>query len=739
MKRALNRFSCRALERFRLVFLNSRTSAAVQTIPVFFNETSASQRVIKLQHRARALGWWGLALGSLVGLVFAQAAEGPRVPSDLYQTTNIWTVHLRFTTDQWDAMEPKGGGPGGFFGGPFGRGPQGGPGRQEEFGPAMILAPAFLRQAGHEADGQLSEADFKGLSEKWFRAWDKDKSGKLSLEQIQSGLNAVLMPRADGQPGPGPRGGGPPGMGLQGPEGKRNGLASAMGIEFEYVHANLEFENQAFKDVAVRYKGNGTFLESRGSLKRSLKIDLGKFTKGQKLAGMSRLNLHNNVTDASWMNEVLSYRLYRDVGIPAPLTAYARVYVTVPGKFDRKYLGLYSMVEDVDKHFVKEHFADANGALLKPVTPRMFDDLGKDWANYRQTYDPKTPVTTAESQRLMEFCRLVSAAEDAQFAAKLPEYVEIDEFARFMAVMVFLTDLDGILGPGQNLYLYLHPKTQKLVFIPWDQDHSFGQFRGTQEQRERLSLMHPWQGENRFLERVFGVPAFKERYLTAMRELNASLFKPERFFRQVDEIAAVIRPAVKDEDSGKLERFERAVTGQSPADDGFGPPPFMRGGKPVKAFVTARTQSISDQLAGRSQGEIVEEFGFGPGGPRGRGGERGRGGPGGFDGPPRFGGPSAGPGGPAGVGDFGPGNFLAGGFISALDANKDGILTHDEFSQGLAKWFTDWNTDKTGTLTSEQLRAGINRDLGPKGGPFGFGGPGGPRFGPPGGFPPRED
>ena len=153
-------------------------------------------------------------------------------------------------------------------------------------------------------------------------------------------MNASLMPGGPGGPGGGPGGpnggrqGGPPmRMSLQGPEGKRNGVAAAVGIEFEYVKANLEFEGQAFNDVAVRYKGNGTFLESRGSTKRSLKIDLNKNVKGQKLAGITKLNLHNNITDPSEMNEPLSHRLYRDAGVPAPRTAYARVYVTVPGKY----------------------------------------------------------------------------------------------------------------------------------------------------------------------------------------------------------------------------------------------------------------------------------------------------------------------------------------------------------------------------------------------------------------------
>jgi hypothetical protein len=61
-------------------------------------------------------------------------------------------------------------------------------------------------------------------------------------------------------------------------------------------------------------------------------------------------------------------------------------------------------------------------------------------------------------------------------------------------------------------------------------------------------------------------------------------------------------------------------------------------------------------------------------------------------------------------------------------------LTRDEFTQGFAKWFDGWNTDKSGVLTDEQLRAGINQDLSPFRGP-----PGGPGFGAPGGPPARGE
>ena len=485
--------------------------------------------------------------------------------ADLFKVTNVWTVHLKFTPDQWEALEPQGGG-----GGPFGG--RGGPGA---FGPAMFVAPTFLKEGDQNQDGKLSKEEFHALAAKWFAAWDKEKRDKLNGDQLRDGLNSTLMPPnfgPGGRGGPGGPAGRGPGMNLQGQEGKRNGLASAAGIEFKYVHADMEFEGRLFKNVAVRYKGNGTWMQSRGSLKRSLKVDLSEFVKGQKLAGVSKLNFHNNVTDASWMNEVLSHRLFRDAGVPAPRTAYARVYATVPGKYDRQYLGLYSLVEDVDKAFAEENFGVKKGAILKPVTPSPFADLGDDWAKYNQTYDPKTDLTPEQKQRLIDFCKLVTKADDATIATKVSEYLNLDEFARFMAVTVWLSTLDSILTIGQNYYVYLHPKTQQLQFMPWDLDHSFGQFgmMAGQEQRENLSIHKPWRGENRFLERVFKVQTFKKLYMARLDEFNKTIFKPERFQRQVDEIAATIRPAVREESEQKLARFEKVVAGETVEPAGFG-------------------------------------------------------------------------------------------------------------------------------------------------------------------------
>jgi hypothetical protein len=144
--------------------------------------------------------------------------------------------------------------------------------------------------------------------------------------------------------------------------------------------------------------------------------------------------------------------------------------------------------------------------------------------------------------------------------------------------------------------------------------------------------------------------------------------------------------------------------------------------KPIKSFVAGRAKSVNDQLAGKSEGATLSRSG--PGGPPG-----GRGGPGG---PPGMGGPP----GRGGPGGFGPGMFLAQVFTTALDADNDGVVTQAEFTQGFLKWFDAWNTDHSGVLTEDQLRAGINKDLSPfRGGP-----PPGFDFGPPpDGFGPPDD
>ncbi len=628
---------------------------------------------------------------SVSGALTCSAEDpAPTETAALFQTNKIWTVHLTLSADQWAAMEPADSHAGGPPGGPGPNGQPDGP----QFGPANFISRNFL--AGDQnGDGKLSTEEFTSLADKWFTLWDKDKTGRLDAAHLREGLESTFAPGAGKPPGPG--GGGPPGF----------------GVDYPTVHASLNFNGQEFKDVAIRYKGNFTYMASRGQLKRSLKIELNEYVKGQKLADVTTLNLHSNVTDPAWMNEVLSYQFFRDAGVPAPRTAYARVYLTVPGKYDHQYVGLYTLVENIGKHFAEQWFSTKKGAIFKPETRQLFTDLGDDWSRYDEQYGAKEDLTDSQKQRVIAFARLVSKRTDAEFAAQLEKYLDIDEFARFMAATVWLSNLDSLLSMGHNFYVYLEPKNGRFAFLPWDLDLSFGKFNMGGGVTETLSIQKPWSGSNRFLERVFAVDAFKGAYMARLAELSATLGKPERIAKQVDSLAAIIRPAVLEESTEKAAKFDKSVSGQSSDGSmagaqpgGFAPAPQRPGteqnehrpafgggpggpggpmsDKPVKTFVVAREKSVLDQLAGKS----VEQAGnrdF-PGGP----------------------------------GGFGPGGFLARAILDSFDTDGDGSISREEFMKGFAGWFARWNSDGSGLLTEEQLKSGITRDLAP---PFAGGPP----------------
>ena len=382
---------------------------------------------------------------------------------------------------------------------------------------------------------------------------------------------------------------------LQGAEGKRNGLSASRGIEFPWVHAAASIDGRTVEDIGVRFKGNGTFMLGQNVNKISMKLAFNEFVKGRKLGTLKTVNLHSNVTDGSYSNEVLAFRLFRAAGVPAPRTAYAPVHLTVTGRSANSYYGLFTLVENPDEPFVAARGLPETGAIFKPVTSSLFADLGRDWRRYNQTYDPKTTLTPAQQQRVMDFAGIVTRASDTEFAAKAPEYLDLDNTARFLAVTVWLSDIDGILGSGQNYYVYLDPRTNRFSFMAWDQDHSFGQFfRGSQRDRERLSIDRPWSGTNRFLDRLFKLPAFKTAYLRYIEEFGRTLFAPDRLAAQVDAIAVLIRPAVKAESGERLRRLEETVAGRRPhVDDQM----FDEANTPIKPFIKARAQSIAEQLA----------------------------------------------------------------------------------------------------------------------------------------------
>src|SRR4029077_12409433 len=114
-------------------------------------------------------------------------------------------------------------------------------------------------------------------------------------------------------------------------------------------------------------------------------------------------------------------------GVPAPRTAFAEVTLTVPGKYDKEYVGLYAVVEDVAKPVLLDRFGTDKGLLMKPFQVRSMEHLGDDWERYKGQYRPQSEPTRDQTQRVIEFARLVNQARDDEFQKQIDTYLDVDE------------------------------------------------------------------------------------------------------------------------------------------------------------------------------------------------------------------------------------------------------------------------------------------------------------------------
>lgn len=85
--------------------------------------------------------------------------------------------------------------------------------------------------------------------------------------------------------------GAPPPREAKPAEGAGNKVRGRFGFDYEYVKGDLEIDGRTFKNVGVRYKGNGSYIASQGRLKRPFKIDFDRYNPGQTFAGR-RENVH---------------------------------------------------------------------------------------------------------------------------------------------------------------------------------------------------------------------------------------------------------------------------------------------------------------------------------------------------------------------------------------------------------------------------------------------------------------
>jgi hypothetical protein len=383
------------------------------------------------------------------------------------------------------------------------------------------------------------------------------------------------------------------------------------------VPAVLRFEGRDLGQVIVRYKGNSSYRGARSALKRSLKIQFARSDDHQpedrqRFFGMTTLNLNNNAYDPSQMRETLAYYVFQRAGVVAPRTAYARVFISVAGEYQHEYAGLFTVVEQIDQAFFLDRWHRKVGVLVKPEGLHGLPDLGDDWKNYSDPYTAKIVARTADAARLVAFIQFLNHSTDQEFAAHLDEYLDTDQFLRFLATEVLLVNTDSPLAMNHNYWLTVQPETHKVEWIPWDMNMAFGGFRNGDAD---LSLYEPSApGMFPLADRVLKVPELRDRYDRVLHSMLDGSVSAARLHKEMQQIGAAIHDAVSTDPTTSLTAFEANLSADPAAmveiddpfasrrtHDGFGLG-FGHSGPPLRRFIDDRVESVRDQLDGTRVG-----------------------------------------------------------------------------------------------------------------------------------------
>lgn len=325
-----------------------------------------------------------------------------------------------------------------------------------------------------------------------------------------------------------------------------------------YYKVAMEWRGLKVDDVGIRSRGDAT----RSNKKPGLRVDFNRYRPDQTFLGLTALVLDNAWHDESMIRERVSMLLFRKMGLPAPREAHARLYLGEA----RQFAGVYVMVEEIDKPFLKRVFGEDEGYLfdLERIDGYHFEDLGDAFGEYAKRFEPQThekedPATSFGPLR--DMVRIINNSSPEALPAAIAPYLDLDRFLTFVAVTNYLAVWDSYVGGlgMANFSLYRFKDSTTFEFIPWDQDNSFAAVD-----------FPPSEGvdKNVLLRKLWAHAPSRERYLRKLLDVAAAADgwmegEIEREYRQIRE-AALADPvkyrtnAEFEKTIGELKSFARA-------------------------------------------------------------------------------------------------------------------------------------------------------------------------------------
>lgn len=255
-----------------------------------------------------------------------------------------------------------------------------------------------------------------------------------------------------------------------------------------YIPVQMFFNGKQWYDVGLRYKGNSSlsFAYSSGNGKLPLRIETNHFEdenpniNGQSFYGFQQLSLSSNYKDDSYLHEKLAADVFRDFGVPAPKTAFYRIYVDYgDGPI---YFGLYTMLEVVfDSPMLNRSFGDATGNCYKPDA----DGAYLNSTSLSAFNDTEFPLKSGSDYSYSDASALINAlisdtrtSNPSAWRSELEQHIDMNLYLKYLAANTTMRNWDTYGLMTHNYYLYNNPTSGKFVWIPWDNNETFSEGPG---------------------------------------------------------------------------------------------------------------------------------------------------------------------------------------------------------------------------------------------------------------------
>jgi hypothetical protein len=246
-----------------------------------------------------------------------------------------------------------------------------------------------------------------------------------------------------------------------------------------YVPCHVQFEGQTWWYVGIRFKGQSSLQSTwrSGNGKLPLRLDFDQFEDeypeidNQRFYGFQDLSLGSNWSDYSLLREKVGHDIFRAAGVPAPRTAFYRVYVDF-GE-GSKYFGLYTMTEIPDDPMFESQFGGDGGNLYKPRS---------NWVTFAEDeFDKETNKADADWSDVQAAIAALHAdrTDAAIWRAGLEAVFNVDVFLHWLAINTVVVNWDTYGQMAQNYYVYADSgDAGRLNWIPWDLNLSLGSSLG---------------------------------------------------------------------------------------------------------------------------------------------------------------------------------------------------------------------------------------------------------------------